>query len=297
MFLDKSRCTMTDIDAGTGGAKTVAKKEVGAKQLAMYADSPARYCNLRGQVEGPSGAGGSQVDDDVTVRPDYLRRLLSLLTLLGAAASLVGAVQLWSPIRLPLPPSDDAVYVLAFLGGIVLFVVGVIGLFSRRQLARPAEIAQRFELDPAEFRLISASIMGNRGRPLTADGLSVIPHALFARQGAGTRSYHVTLFLNRPYAGRVHDADLYRLTLHMGVVKRSFRSRSVTGSIRYAGKRVKVAYSDSLYNSLRSMIPEYRESIKRWWPENRLSLRRRQRVAAGKAVRSQTVDWPDEYSL
>lgn len=275
----------------------MAKKEVGAKQLAMYADSPARYCNLRGQVEGPSGAGGSQVDDDVSVRPDYLRRLFSLLTLLGAGASLVGAVQLWSPVRIPLPATDDAIYVLTFLGGVALLTVGAVGLLSRRRLVRPAEIAQRFELDPAEFRLISASIMGNRGRPLTAEGLSVVPHALFLRQGSGVRSYHVALFLNRPYAGRVHDADLYRLTLHMGVVKRNFRSRSVTGSIRYAGKRVKVAYSDSLYNSLRSMIPEYRESVKRWWPENRLSLRRRQRVAAGRAVRSQTVDWPDEYSV
>lgn len=275
----------------------MAKKEVGAKQLAMFADSPTRYCNLRGQVEGPSGSGGSQVDDDVTVRPDYLRRLFGLLTLLGAGVSLVGAVQLWSPVQLPLPVIDDAIYVLTFLGAIALLTIGTVGLFSRRRLVRPTEIAQRFELDPAEFRLISASIMGNRGRALTADGFSVIPHAVFLRQGAGTRSYHVTLFLNRPYAGRVHDADLYRLTIHMGVIKRNFRSRSVTGSIRYAGKRVKVAYSDSLYNSLRSMIPEYRESVKRWWPENRLSLRRRQRVAAGQAVRSRTVEWPDEYSV
>lgn len=275
----------------------MAKKEVGAKQLAMYADSPTRYCNLRGQVEGPSGAGGSQVDDDVTVRPDYARKLFGLLTLLGVVAALIGGTQLWSPIQLPLPVNDDAIYVLTFLGGIALLTIGVVGLLSRRRIVRPAEIAQRFELDPAEFRLVRASIMGNRGKPLMAEGLSVIPHAVFSRQGAGSRSYHVALFLNRPYAGRVHDADLYRLTLHMGVVKRNLRCRSITGSIRYAGKRVKVAYSDSLYNSLRSMVPEYRESVKRWWPENRLSLRRRQRVAAGRAVRAKTVDWPDEYSL
>lgn len=275
----------------------MAKKEVGAKQLAMYADSPARYCNLRGQVEGPSGAGGSQVDDDVTVRPDYTGRLFVILTLLGATASLVAGVQLWSPVTLPVPVTDDAVYVLGFLAGVGLLSIGVIGLFSRHRLVRQAEIAQRFELDPGEFRLISAAIMGNRGRCLQAEGLSAIPHAIFSRQGAGARSYHVALFLNRPYAGRVHDADLYRLTLHMGVVKRTLRCRSVTGSIRYAGKRVKVAYSDSLYKSLQAMIPEYRQSVKRWWPENRLSLRRRQRVAAGQAVRSRTIDWPDEYSL
>lgn len=275
----------------------MANKEVGAKQLAMYADNPARYCNLRGQVEGPSGVGGAHTDDDVTVRRDIPRRLLGILALLAAASALTGALALWSPIRIPIEGVDDGVYALMFLVGAVVLLGAVLGLLSRRKLLRRAEIAQRFGLDPSEFRLVSASIMGNRGKPYRADGLTAVPHAVFLRQSAATRTYHVALFLNRPYAGQVHDADLYRLTLQMGIVRRKLGVRSVTGSIRYAGKRVKVAYSDSLYNSLRAMAPEYRESIKRWWPENRLSLRRRQLVAAGQAVRSSVMDWPDEYSL
>jgi len=274
----------------------VASKEIGAKQLAMYADNPVRYCNLRGQLEGPSVSQMQRNDEDLVIRPDRLLSLLSVLLILGLGMAGLGANEFFQLVPMLVLNLSPLEAILLLIAGAAMSVASVAGLIKRWKLRRPHEICERFELDPAQNRIVTAAIMGNRGRIFSANGLSAVPHAVFMRRGT-KRSYHVALLLSRPYAGKVHDSDLFRLTLHMGIVKRQLGIRMVTGSIRYAGKLVKIAYSDSLYNSLKSMAPEYREAVKRWWPENRLSLRQRQRVAAGAAMRSHTVDWPDEYSV
>ncbi|WP_406672677.1 hypothetical protein [Natronospira sp.] len=272
----------------------MATRDVGAKQLAMYADNPVRYCNLRGQVEGRGSAGAN--DDDRTVKTDFLRRVLFGLALAGALIALIALHDFIALTDIQVLGVDDLATLGLMVAGLAMLVGGIWWGLKRGGLHRKRELCERFELDPDQHRLIAASIMGNTGRQFRADDLMAVPHAVFLRKGA-SKSYHVALLLSRPYSGKVHDSDLFRLTLHMGIIRRVMGVRTVTGSIRYAGKLVKVAYSDSLYNSLRNLAAEYRESVKRWWPENRMSLRHRQRVAAGKAVGANTKDWPDEYFM
>ncbi len=261
----------------------------------MFADNPVRFCNLRGQLEG-AVAGGAVTDNDVDVRKDVLQTIFWALLGFGLALSLLGLLVFLRFLSLGLGGDDGLVSLLMMVAGLALICAATVALFRKNRIARRKEICERFELDPDEFSVIAASIMGNRGRQFRANGVTAVPHAVFART-KGHRSHHVALLLNRPFSGKVHDGDLFRLTLQMGIVKRALGARMVSGSIRYAGRLVKIAYSDSLYAALQRMAGEYQRSVKRWWPENRLSLRDRQRVAAGEAVRSTTVDWPDEYSF
>jgi|GEM_PF-2120788 len=278
------------------GSETVASSEVGAKQLAMYADNPVRYCSLRGQLEGAAGTGANRRDDDVQVRQDPLGLLWRLGISLGFVLLLLGGNDLFRWTTFRLAPGQEIIAVSLMLVGLACLMGGCWGIFNHFRLTRKEEICERFDLDPLEFRIHSAAIMGNPGRRFESDGLMAVPHALFQRRGK-RQSYHVGLLLNRPYAGKVHDADLFRLTLQMGIVRRAMGVRTVTGSIRYAGKLVKIAYSESLYNSLKNMKGEFSESVKQWWPKNRQSLRLRQRVAAGAMVESKEIEWPDEYLL
>jgi len=274
----------------------VANSDVGAKQLGMYADNPVRYCNLRGQLEGPSGATGRKRDDDLSLNPAPMKQLWLFCLFISAIALIISANELFRLTTFRPLAGQEGVIIVTFLGGLAVFVISSWQLIQSLRLRQREAICARFELDPDEYRLVSAAVVGNRGKRFQAHGVSAIPHALFQRRTT-RQSYHVGLILNRPYSGKVHDGDLFRLTLHMGIVKREMGVRTVTGSIRYAGKLVKIAYSESLYNSLKAMRDEYRESVRQWWPQNRFSLRQRQRMAAGAAVRSKEIEWPDEYML
>ncbi len=274
----------------------MAAKIVGAKQLAMFADNPIRYCNLRGQLEGVGNARGGHLDDDTRVRPDHVRRLSWAVVFLGLAGVATGvAIQLGyldpEPLGMADIPANGLIALATVLAGLGLWE-GIRRGFVRRR----RDLCKAFGLDPEHYRVMAASILGNHGRLFRADGVGAVPHVVFTHR-KGHRSCHVGLYLTRQYSGQVHDSDLFRLTLQMGVVRRALGIRLVSGSIRYAGKRVKIAYSDSLYRSLVAMAPEYHRSVKRWWPENRLSLRHRQRVAAGTAIRTKSVDFPEEYTF
>lgn len=274
----------------------MAAKNVGAKHLGLYADNPVRYCNLRGQVEGVPGNRAQQQEDDIQLRPDRIQQVAWWLAGLGLLAVAAGSgLHLnWFEFA-PLSVTEPAVTAVIVTGG----AVALLGMWEgvrRGRIRRTGEICRIFNVEPDQYKLIAASILGNRGRIFEAHGVSAIPHVVFQRR-SGHRSYHVGLYLSRKYTGKVHDSDLFRLTLHMGIVRRAMGVRMVSGSIRYAGKHVKVAYSDSLYRSLVSMGPEYLRSVKRWWPENRLSLRHRQKVAAGEAIRTKSTDFPEEYMI
>ena len=261
----------------------------------MYADNPIRYCNLRGQLEG-AGGSAELLDNDQVVRKDSLTPVLVATVGFSLVAAIVASLTLAGLIRLGLGRDDGLVAMAILLLSIILIGAAGFGLYRRSRIKHPDEICERFGLDPREYKVISASIMGNRGRLYRVNRICAVPHAVFLRT-KGHRSYHVALLLSRPYSGRVHDADLFRLTLQMGVIRRALGVRMVSGSIRYAGKLVKVAYSDSLYTSLQRLGTEYEHSVRRWWPENRLSFRDRQRAAVGEVGRSSAVDWPDEYSI
>ncbi|MCP1726879.1 hypothetical protein J2T60_000844 [Natronospira proteinivora] len=274
----------------------MANSDVGAKQLAMYADNPVRYCNLRGQLDGAGGAIGKRRDDDLSLNPEPLTVIWTFLLVAGLVALGLAINELFRLTSFRPLAGKESVIIATFLLGLALAILGAWQRIQAMKLKQRDEICARFELDSAEYRLVSAAIMGNRGKRFQANGVSAVPHALFQRRST-RQSYHVGLILNRPYAGKVHDGDLFRLTLHMGIIKREMGVRTVTGSIRYAGKLVKIAYSGSLYNSLKAMRDEYRESVRQWWPQDRLSLRQRQRIAAGAAVRAKEIEWPDEYSM
>lgn len=270
-------------------------RDISAKKLAMYADNPIRYCNLRGQLEG-AGASGAALDNDETVRRDLLYPFLVAMLGFAATGTTVATLTLGEWIQLGFGRNDGLVAIVIIIVSLAMMAIAAYGLYQRSRLNRAEEICQRFDLDPAEYKLVAASIMGNRGRLYRANRLCAVPHAVLLRT-KGHRSYHVAMLLSRPYSGRVHDGDLFRITLQMGVVRRALGVRMVSGSIRYAGKLVKVAYSDSLYTSLQRLTNEYERSVSRWWPENRLSFRDRQRAAVGELTRSSRVEWPDEYSI
>ncbi len=275
--------------------KILGNRDISAKKLAMYADNPIRYCNLRGQLEGAGGTTGV-LDNDQAVRKDALFPILAAIVGFSLMGTLVAALTLADLIHLGLGRDDGLVAMVMLLVSLILIGAAGFGLFRRSRIRHPDEVCERFDLDPREYKVVSASIMGNRGRLYRVNRICAVPHALFLRT-KGHRSYHVALLLSRPYSGKVHDADLFRLTLQMGVIRRALGVRMVSGSIRYAGKLVKVAYSDSLYTSLQRLGTEYEHSVSRWWPENRLSFRDRQRVAVGEVGRSSAIDWPDEYSI
>lgn len=274
----------------------MAAKIVGARHLGLYADNPVRYCNLRGQVEGVPGNRAQQQEDDLQLRPDRARQVAWIFAVLGILTGFAGLALHQEWLQHEALAVSDALMTTLMASG---FAVALLGLWEgvrRGRLRRVNEVFRLFGIEPDQHKLVAASILGNRGRIFEADGVSAIPHVVFQRR-TGHRSYHIGLYLSRKYTGKVHDSDLFRITLHMGIVRREMGVRMVSGSIRYAGKHVKVAYSDSLYRSLVAMAPEYLKSVKRWWPENRLSLRYRQKVAAGEAIRSKSTDFPEEYII
>lgn len=271
-------------------------KTVPARNLALYADGPKRFCSLRGQIGKPGSS--EQADDDVTVDagrsgglPGFL--MVTGLVLIGLAFVPTDA---YGRLSIPVPPQPLAAYAAATTGGLLIALTFWLR-WRRRQLRATEQLSSMFGFRGGDYRVTGAGVFGNRGWLISADGLTAVPHVVFKRQ-TGHRSYHVGMLLPRPYSGKVHDADLFRLTLHMGILKRTLKVPMVTGSIRYADKLVKIAYSDSLYRSLVKMLPEYERSVKRWWPENRFNLRERQAMAAKKTdAREVASVWPTEFTV
>jgi hypothetical protein len=266
-------------------------RPVAARQLALYADNPLRFCSLRDQLERPVGkqpAGGT----DEPPGHDLTTAILALLCLIGLAVVFLPeglrGVLFDAGSGFPGPGLAGGS---TLIGGLMAVIAGLAWL--RRSLPRRAtELARSFELEPSDYRLLFASVLGNRPRPMQIDGVSAVPHVVF-RKKSGHRTCHVGMMLSRKYAGKVQDADLFRLTLHMGIVRRSLGIIMMSGSIRYSDYVVRVPYSDSLYRSLMSLVDEYRRSTRRGWPVERRSLRQRQNRSAAKAARAAgTVAWP-----
>lgn len=271
-------------------------KMVPARSLALYADGPKRFCSLRGQIGKPGSS--EQVDDDATVGAGRSGGLLGFLVVTGLI--LIGLAfvptEAFAQLDLPVPPQPVTAFGAAGVGVLLIGLTFYLG-WRRRRLRATDQLLSMFGFKGQDYSVAGAGVFGNYGWFISADGLSAVPHVVFKRQ-TGHRSYHVGLLLPRPYSGKVHDADLFRLTLHMGILKRTLKVPMVTGSIRYANKLVKIAYSDSLYRSLVRMIPEYERSVKRWWPENRFNLRERQEMAAKKTDHKEMASvWPSEFTV
>lgn len=259
-----------------------------AKHLALFAENPRRYC-----------AGDLKRDDllDNDVAADWpgrgLAMLLATLGLLGLIAAAI----------------IDIVFDLRFAAiGTTILAVTWLGIAAwkfwqgtHQALAAPEKIHKLFGLNTEKYELISADILGNRGRVFCNDTLLSVPHCLF-RYREDNATVHIGMLVasSVPETG-LADRDLYRITLHMGQIKQTLKADRVSGSVRYADKILRVTHSDSLYRSLQKMIPELHAGKERGWPLDGRALRTRwqhntqAREQKTLIKRPSREDWPQAY--
>ncbi|HET9679226.1 MAG TPA: hypothetical protein VFP95_01545 [Gammaproteobacteria bacterium] len=262
--------------------------QISAKHLALFAENPRRYC-----------AGDLKQDDllDNDIAATWPGRGLVMLLLTLGLLGLVSAAILYSVVGLLY-----AAMGIAMLAVIWLVVAGwKFWQGTRQVLTAQAQIHKLFGLNTEKYELISADILGNRGRAFRNDTLLSVPHTLFRyREDAST--VHIGMLVASPVPeGGLSDRDLYRITLHMGLIKQLVKADRVSGSVRYADKILRVTHSDSLYRSLQKLIPELHTGKERGWPLDGRALRtrwqhstqaREQKTLIKRPARE---DWPQAY--
>lgn len=262
--------------------------QVPAKHLALFAENPRRYC-----------AGDLKRDDllDNDVATDWpghgQARLLAALGLLG----LIAAGIIYSVTGLAY-----AAIGLILLSMIWLVVAGWKAWHGTRQnLTSQDRIHKMFSLNPDKYELISADILGNRGRAFRNNELLSVPHCLFKyREDSAT--VHIGMLVASPVPETgISDRDLFRITLHMGLVKQLVKADRVSGSVRYADKILRVTHSDSMFRSLIKLIPELHTGKERGWPLDGRNLRTRWQHKSNAREQKTLIkrpsreDWPQAY--
>ncbi|MGD8377965.1 MAG: hypothetical protein PVI37_02475 [Gammaproteobacteria bacterium] len=184
-----------------------------------------------------------------------------------------------------------------FLSGLMLVVTGCLVCLRGLRIRGASQVHRMCQVLESEYDLVQTALLGNRSRGVEAAGLKAVPHAVF-RSRSNRRQLHVVLVLVHPYGGRMHDKDLYRLTLHMGLILRQRHAGQVTGAVRYTDKLVKVQYRDWLFTALERLVPEYHAAVARWYPANRSSLRERStRRKVVPRFLFPATDWPSSHTV
>jgi len=266
-------------------------RELAAKQLALFAENPRRYF-LR-----PVSQRVDSVDDDIPPADGGQRWLKagSVAGLLLAAASQAVA----GPLHL-VPAATG------WLGlGIGLLAALACIAGNYRLAHRPphgeAELLKMFNLPAEKYRLLYADLLGNRGRTFRSAEVLGVPHAVFCfRDDPDT--LHVGMVVAATKGDQdVLEHDLYRLTLHMGLIKQNLDTPRISGTMRYADKVVRITHSDALYRSLLRMAPEFFSSVQRGHAVDGRSLRERWdhllalKRKAGSMKKDSGPVWPQRY--
>lgn len=251
---------------------------ISAKHLALFAENPRRYCadELRSD---------DFLDDDID--PGWRGR--------GTAVTLAGLG------GLALPGAAAAGVIVGPQAGIGTAVAGSLalaagGLLAWRGKRAPLQSTERihemFRLDARRYALRCADILGNRGRAWRNPDLLAVPHALFDYT-ADRNTVHVGMLVARPLPEEgLPDRDLYRITLHMGLVRERLKADRVSGSIRFADRVLRIPHSDALYRALLRLIPELHTGKARGAPADGRPLRIRWQHSTERKQRAAMIDRP-----
>lgn len=267
-------------------------RELAAKQLALFAENPRRYF-LRSVDQRVDS-----VDDDIPPA-DGGSRVLRLGSMLGLVLAGISTAASIAPLHLLSLPLGG------FGLGMSLCVSLACFLANYRRKHRPlqaeTELLKMFNLPAEKYRLLHADLFGNRGQTFRSAEVLGVPHAVFCFRD-DPETLHVGMVVAATKGARdVPEHDLYRLTLHMGLIKQNLETPRISGTLRYADKVVRITHSDALYRSLLRMASEFFTGIElgravdgrslreRW--DHLLALKRK----AGSMQKDTGSVWPQRY--
>ena len=147
---------------------------------------------------------------------------------------------------------------------IVLIIACVVGFavlaFRRGKRLAETELFTKFELDAAEYRLISTDLGGEDPKVfLSAEDIVGVADAMFRSRR------HPVLVVgeakSRRYRGRMRRREYYQMILYLGAARRQFPRLRATGRLSYADAVVPVEFDEATFRQLLSMVPELRQFL------------------------------------
>lgn len=132
--------------------------------------------------------------------------------------------------------------------------------FHRGKRLAKSELFTKFELDLAEYQLISTDLGDEHPKVfLSTQDIVGVADAMFRSRR------HPVLVVgeakSRRYRGRMRRREYYQMILYLGAARRQFPRLRVTGRLSYADAVVPVEFDEDTFRKLLSMVPELRQFL------------------------------------